>query len=151
MGVDGLTFGFGYGEAQAGSQANAAGVGGDDTHITGFANYAYGPVTFGYQMSEIQRAANAANGEVVDAWGLAYNVNDDLSISYGERTVTYDAPSGTDVDEEGEGIAIAYTMGSMTLAGTLNKIKNEGAASTGAGNTKKDSSDTFELNLSFAF
>ena len=144
MGVDGLTFGFGYGEAQAGSQANAAGVGGDDTHITGFANYAYGPVTFGYQMSEIQRAANAANGEVVDAWGLAYNVNDDLSISYGERTVTYDAPSGTDVDEEGEGIAIAYTMGSMKIAGNRNEVTANG------GTTGTDDSMT-EIALSFAF
>ena len=144
MGVDGLTFGFGYGEAQAGSQANAAGVGGDDTHITGFANYAYGPVTFGYQMSEIQRAANGANGEVVDAWGLAYNVNDDLSISYGERTVTYDAPSGTDVDEEGEGIAIAYTMGSMKIAGNRNEVTANG------GTTGTDDSMT-EIALSFAF
>ena len=38
--------------------------------------------------------------------------NDNLSESYGERTLTYDKP-GTDVDEEGEGIAVAYTMGSI--------------------------------------
>ena len=146
MGVDGLSFGFGYGEAQAGSQSNLAGVNGDDTHITGFANYAYGPVTFGYQKSEIQRASNGAIGEVTDAWGLAYNVNDDLSVSYGERTVTYDktGTAAVDVDEEGEGIAIAYTMGSMKIAGNRNEVTGNG------GTTGTDDSMT-EIALSFAF
>ena len=57
---------------------------------------------------------------------------------------------GTDA-QEATGFSASYTMGSMTLAGTLNNIKNEGAATTGAGNTNKAESDTFELNLSFAF
>ena len=42
-------------------------------------------------------------------------------------------------------------MGSMTLAGVLNKVDNEGTAgATGANNTNRNS-ETFEVNLSFAF
>ena len=41
-------------------------------------------------------------------------------------------------------------MGSMTVAGALNSIDNQGAGATGAGNTTANN-DMFEINLSFAF
>ena len=41
-------------------------------------------------------------------------------------------------------------MGSMTLAGVVNDITNQGAGATGAGNTTANN-ETFEINLSFAF
>ena len=51
LGVDGLAMGFGYGEAEAGQMDQAAGTTYGDEHMTAFANYSVGPVTFGYQMS----------------------------------------------------------------------------------------------------
>ena len=144
MGIDGLSWGTGYGEAEAGAQTNAAGSYADDKHWTVFANYAMGPATFGYQISAIQRGANGASGENADAWGLAFNINDNLSVSYGEREVEYDAASATKVTEEGEGIAVAYTMGSMKIAGNRNEVQNN------AGTTGNDDSMT-EIALSFAF
>ena len=144
MGIDGLSWGTGYGEAEAGAQTNAAGSYADDKHWTVFANYAMGPATFGYQMSGIQAGANGTAGENVDAWGLAFNVNDNLSVSYGEREVEYDKASATNVTEEGEGIAIADTMGSMKIAGNRNEVQNN------AGTSGSDDSMT-EIALSFAF
>ena len=144
MGIDGLSWGTGYGEAEAGAQTNAAGSYADDKHWTVFANYAMGPATFGYQISAIQRGANGASGENADAWGLAFNINDNLSVSYGEREVEYDKASATNVTEEGEGIAVAYTMGSMKIAGNRNEVQNN------AGTTGNDDSMT-EIALSFAF
>ena len=144
MGIDGLSWGTGYGEAEAGQETNAAGSYADDKHWTVFANYAMGPATFGYQMSGIQAGANGTAGENVDAWGLAFNVNDNLSVSYGEREVEYDKASATNVTEEGEGIAIAYTMGSMKIAGNRNEVQNN------AGTSGSDDSMT-EIALSFAF
>ena len=41
-------------------------------------------------------------------------------------------------------------MGSMTIAGVVNSIDNQGSAATGAGNTTTNN-ETFEINLSFAF
>jgi hypothetical protein len=51
LGVDGLAIGAGYGEKATGEQS-ASVPGGDDEHLTIFANYSMGPVTFGVQLSE---------------------------------------------------------------------------------------------------
>jgi outer membrane protein OmpU len=144
MGVDGLAWGLGYGEAEAGSFDNTAGDEQDDKHVTAFANYSMGAFTVGYQASEIQAGAVGGNGQVVDAWGVAFNVNDNMSISYGEREVEFDKPSATNVTEKGEGIAVSYTMGSMKIAGNRNEVKdNDGTAAS-------DDSMT-EIAVSFAF
>jgi len=145
MGLDGLAWGLGYGESEAGEQANAAGTtGSNNEHSTVFANYSAGPVTFGYQISRIANNGNGATDENVDQWGIAFNVNDDLSVSYGEREVEFEKASATNVTEDGEGIAIAYTMGSMKIAGNRNEVANNG------GTTGSDDSMT-EIALSFAF
>ena len=144
FGVDGLAWGVGYGEAEQGEQTNAAGMKNDDIHHTIFANYSFGPATVGYQYSDIQSGANGTAGQLADAWGIAFNVNDSLSVSYGEREVEFDKASATNVTEKGDGIAIAYTMGSMKIAGNRNEVKNNN------GTTGSDDSMT-EIALSFAF
>jgi outer membrane protein OmpU len=144
VGIDGLSVGAGYGEAETGTVDAKTGSGGDSIHMTAFANYSYGPVTVGYQKSDIDLATTGANGEIADAWGVAFNVNESLSVSYGEREVEYDKPSATNVTESGEGVAIAYTMGSMKLAGNRNEVSSNGGTS-GAND------EMTEIALSFAF
>ena len=144
MGVDGLAWGVGYGEAETGSFNATAGDAQESTHSTAFVNYSFGPITAGYQMSEIQAGGVGGTGEVVDAWGLAFNVNDNMSISYGEREVEFDNPSAANVTENGEGIAVSYTMGSMKIAGNRNEVSdNDGTASSNDSMT--------EIAVSFAF
>ena len=138
LGVDGLAMGFGYGEAEAGSNT------GDNEHMTLFANYSTGPVTFGIQMSEIDKAGTAGIDEDADAWGIAFNVNDNLSVSYGQRDVEYKNPTSTNVTEEGEGVAIAYTMGSIKIAGNINEVQDNN-------NTLNSDDSMTEIALSFAF
>ena len=121
MGVDGLAWGVGYGVAEAGEQSNLSGSDDNDEHMT-VANYSTGPVTFGAQLSDIRSGSNGT--KLTEAIGIAFNVNDDLSISYGEREVEFGTAGGTHVTEEGDGIAIAYTMGSMKIAGNRNEVKN---------------------------
>ena len=145
FGMDGLAWGIGYGEAENGTVATAGvGDGGDDEHMTLFANYTIGPVTAGYQVSNIDNGSGGATDEAVDQWGIAFNVNDSLSLSYGERDVEFEKPSATNVTENGEGIAIAYTMGSMKIAGNRNEVTNNG------GTTANNDAMT-EIALSFAF
>ena len=115
----------------------------DDEHRTAFLNYTMGSATFGYQISRIEEGKQSGTDENTDAWGIAWNVNDNLSVSYGERTLTYDKP-GTDVDEEGEGIAISYTMGSMKIAGNRNEVSNNDG-------TANASDEMTEIAVSFAF
>ena len=146
MGVDGLAWGVGYGEAENGTQASTKAHGPleDDSHMTAFANYTMGSVTFGYQMSHFGNGARGGKDENTDMWGIAWNVNENLSVSYGEREVEFDAPSAANVTEDGEGIAVSYTMGSMKIAGNRNEV------TANNGSTGSDDSMT-EIALSFAF
>ena len=141
--VDGLSVGAGYGEAAGGEEAGTL-PGGDTEHMTAFANYSVGPATFGYQMSNIDKGGAAAVDQEVAAWGLAFNINENLSVSYGERDVTFLNPSAADIEENGEGIAVAYTMGSMKIAGNRNEVTNNDG-------TSGSSDQMTEIAVSFAF
>ena len=140
MGVDGLAIGLGYGEAENGSAADSSD--GDDEHMTAFANYSVGPVTFGYQMSEITKGTKGSANQEISAWGIAFNVNESLSVSYGEREIAHQ--TDTNIDEKFDGIAVAYTMGSMKIAGNMNDVSdNDGVAGSNDSMT--------EIAVSFAF
>ena len=118
MGAPGLTWGLGYGE----KEANAVRT---DEHSTIFANYSAGMATFGYQMSEITSGATGGTDELTDAWGIALNVNDNLSISYGEREIEHMKAAATHVTEDIQGTAVAYTMGSAkVINGSVNSNSN---------------------------
>ena len=138
---DAISAGVGYGQiANAGKDVTTTD---DDEHRTAFLNYTMGSATFGYQISRIEEGKASGTDENTDAWGIAWNVNDNLSVSYGERTLTYDKP-GTDVDEEGEGFAVAYTMGSIKIAGNHNEVTNNAG-------TAGSNDEMTEIALSFSF
>ncbi len=144
LGVDGLSWGAGYGENDPGEQANTAGEPGDDEHFTGFINYAMGPMTVGYQEAHIAKGAVGGTNETTQAWGVAFAVNENLSVSYGEREVEYSKAGSAHVTEDGEGIAVAYTMGSMKIAGNMNEVSdNDGTAGS--------NDEMTEIAISFAF
>ena len=142
IGLPGFAVGAGYGEVDPGTEKDTA-PGGNTEHATVFANYSFGPATAGYQISTIDKGTVGSVDEEAHRWGLAVNVNDNLSVSYGESTVEYIKPSATNIDEEISGIAVAYTMGSMKIAGNRNEVENL----DGAGG----SDSMMEIALSFAF
>ena len=82
-------------------------------------------------------------------YAVSYAMSEELTVSLGRNEVGYEAGAGKS-DQEATGISASYTMGSMTLAGVMNDITNQGSAATGAGNTTSNN-ETFEVNLSFAF
>ena len=143
VGLDGLSWGAGYGETDDKPETSAFVKSGDE-HATAFITYSSGPVTIGYQESSINYGAAATASEEAQAWGIAFNVNDSLSVSYGEREVEYGTVSAAHVTEKGEGIAIAYTMGSMKIAGNRNEVADNG----GSAGTHDEMT---EIALSFAF
>ena len=145
LGVDGLAIGAGYGEAETGSGTGT--TQGDAQHSTAFANYSIGPVTLGYQMSYINSNVNGVFDQEAKRWGVAFNVNENLSMSYGEADTVFDAAAlrtTTDVTENVEGIAIAYTMGSIKVAGNMNEGSDMGGVA-GANDSMT------EIAVSFAF
>jgi outer membrane protein OmpU len=144
LGIDGLALGAGYGESSVGTTAVAAGTTGDKTDLTGFVNYSIGPVTAGYQQSTEDAGSNGGVSQYSTRWGVAFNVNENLSISYGEAETEFSNPSAADVTESIDGIAIAYTMGSMKIAGNRNEASNMGGVAA-AGDAMT------EIAVSFAF
>jgi outer membrane protein OmpU len=97
----------------------------EDDLTTMFATYTMGPVSVGYQVTDID--TEAANSSIeTDHYGISFAVNENLSVSYGEHTVDFDASTS---DQESKGISASYTAGSMSFVLVNNKKENaEGTA-----------------------
>jgi outer membrane protein OmpU len=115
-------------------------------HNTIGLKYAYGPVTVGYQINDEDNSA-ADNTVAADEdlettiLGVSFMVNENLSISYGEHTTTSTATGA--VDQELDGVSIAYSMGGMTISA----YQNEGENISNVAGT----SEATEILVSFAF
>ena len=150
LGVDGLALGAGYGQVENGQQKvdGGASATGDQKDMTGFVNYSIGPVTLGYQMSYEDNMATTAGATTADQeatrWGIAFNINENLSISYGEAETEFKNAAASNVTEDIEGVAIAYTMGSVKIAGNRNEGSNMGG-------TNGANDEMTEIAVSFAF
>jgi outer membrane protein OmpU len=140
-----------YAVAYTGYEGLTLGYGADENGLLGTAQidaetmyikYAYGPIVVGMQESETN-ANSSANSDEFSAMGISYIVSDDLTISYGESA--YDAGDKAS-DEEHTMIGASYTMGSMSLAVSVNDVKN-----MGGGTTSLDDVQGYELALSFVF
>ena len=105
---------------------------------TYFATYAYGPLSIGYQVADID---NGTTNFDTDVYGVSFNVNDALSVSY-QYGETSGYGGGND-QAEFEGISAAYNIGPMAISFTDNTGKNMN------GTTNDD--DNRELNLSMSF
>jgi len=148
--VDGLDVGFGYGEN---SSSNAiAGSTKDQSSIVGYANYTMGSFTVGYTQGETSGGTAATSAQIMSAYGIAFNVNDNLSVSYNDHEIEYKKTAATNsaqttqanVTQSSTGIAIAYTMGGAKLAMQNNEMDNVSGAT---GTNDKIT----EISLSLAF
>ena len=135
-GYEGLTLGYAMGEN------NAAGGTGNTDNDTMYVKYAYGPVTVGYQKSEID-ANTATDTDEWDAYGITYAVSDSISVGYAEST--YDAGSSA-TDQENSNLSVSYTAGGMTLAAGFAEEKNRGGLTTAVNDVKG-----YDISLAFAF
>ena len=109
--------------------------------MTAGVTYVAGMVTVGFQTTSID--ASAANSDVDrNHIAASFAVNENLSVSYGMSTVEFE--SAAKVDQEDSGVAVSYTMGSMTLGAFMNNSDDVG------GTTGSEDSIT-EVSLAFAF
>jgi outer membrane protein OmpU len=147
IGMDGLTLYAGTSTIDA---VNGAAQGGDLTEHTAAIKYAVGGFTFGYQYSQENKkgvGATAVSNYENDMWGVAFNVNDDLTISYNNAESAQDKiGAGTDTTLEASSIQLAYTMGGASIRIAEATVDNKAYAS-GAAN----SMDGTTISLSLAF
>jgi len=126
-----------YGAERENTTPSAAGADANRDEFNGvwYAKYNFGPVSIGYSESYVDSGVSQASVVATDSpktlrtsagiiegnqIGIAFNVNDNLSISYTESTETYDAQDDAstaidDVDMEVDAIQIAYSMGGMSI------------------------------------
>jgi len=120
--VEGLSIGGGIGTNMNDATGRTTE---EDDLSTAFATYTMGPVSVGYQKTEID--TEAANSDIeAEHYGISFAVNENFSISYGERNVEFDAFAS---DEESKGVSASYTAGSMSFVLVNNQKDNaEGTA-----------------------
>jgi hypothetical protein len=126
------------------------GMSGDRTQYVYGATYAVGSVTVGYQESR-DNMQNTAVGAVTSyysnqAFGVSFNVNDNLSLSYGSHKSDRNLNSGTSVELEAESLQLAYTMGGMSIKVAESSVDN-GSYTSGTG--KDRDGTTVALSLAF--
>ena len=119
----------------------------DEFNGSMFVNYNFGPVSVGYQQTYFDAGVTHSTNDLTttevktvgtsggifegEAMSIAFNVNDNLSISYSEVEDTYDAQSnvkgGTevaDVTMKTESLQVAYSMGSMSVKAYSTETSN---------------------------
>ena len=131
--IEGLTIGAGTGN-------DRPTVAIDNDVTTMFATYTMGPVSVGYQVTEID--AEAANTDIeTDHYGISFAINENLSVSYGEHSVDFEASTS---DEDSSGFSAAYTAGSLSFHLVNNEKLNAAGTSTA-------DSEMVELKMKMAF
>ena len=116
------------------------------------ATYATGSFTIGYQQSVDNFNATAGSGTQYyenTAYGISFQVNDDLTLSYGshesERGRVHNGTTAP-VSLEAESLQLSYTMGGMSINFAESSVDN---ASYTAGSTADWDGRTIRLSLAF--
>jgi len=140
----GVNMGVGYGSESGSGGVNTS----DAEYMTGFATYAVGGATVGFQMSEATGGvAGAADNEVL-IYGASFSVNENLAISLNQMVNSYKKPGANgDVDAETTGIGASYTMGSAAVRVLASETQNLG----GANNIGTPDVEHVEVSLMLAF
>ena len=165
VGYDALTIGAYVAERENKNQDNTADVR-DEFNGSWFATYNFGPVSIGYSEAYVDAGLTTNTAEYTttnpktvgtsggivesESMSIAFNVNDNLSISYGETEETYDAQDHEssaveDVTQDIESLQIAYSMGGMSIKAYTTETTNPNYDS----DANKQVSNEIALGLAF--
>jgi len=138
----------------------------DDFQGIWYAKYSAGPVSFGYSSSYYDSGLIGSGGSAntaktvgtatgvfeMEQMSVAFNVNDNLSISWTDGEDTYDAQSnvkgGTevvDVSQDTDALQVAYSMGGMSIKAYRMETSNPAYDGNAAASEKS------EVSLGLAF
>jgi len=163
--TEGLTLGI-YGDIRENVQNRSTALDAvrDQFSGTWYAKYSAGPVSFGYQTSYFDSGLAAANvvaaspatvgtsGGLFEAetMSIAFNVNDNLSLSWTDTDDTYDIQDAAttalaDVTQSTDALQIAYSMGGMSVKAYRMTVSNPNYDSDAT------SAEKSEISLGLAF
>ena len=132
-GMEGLTVGYAQQDVEVTTNTT-----GDES--TMYAKYAIGGITVGIQMSENDMESGTDYEST--GIGVSYQVNDDLTLSYGNHEI--EAVSSGNPDQEAAALGFSYTMGSMSISGAIHDGDNIANSST-------NSREIYSLGVAFNF
>ena len=145
----GLTVGAG--------QENVSSNSGNDAeaeNVTAYALYTMGPVSVGYQGYYLNNGTASNLGTAAgadysgDAIGIAFNVNDNVSIGYQKVSEDKEAYTSTaGVTRDIKSLSAAYSSGGMTMS--IQQTDTDNYAMDAAGSELD--TETVQVTLSFAF
>ena len=132
-GMEGLTVGYAQQDVEVTTNTKS-----DES--TMYAKYAIGGITVGIQFSE----ADSEGGTDYESTGIgiSYQVNDDLTVSYGNHEI--EAVGSGNPDQEAAAVGFSYTMGSLSIGGAIHDGDNINNSST-------NSREKYSLGLTFNF
>ena len=110
-----------------------------NTHIV----YSTGPISAGYRMGEVDKGGTGTDQEI-DAMSIAFNVNDNLSISVGTQDNKYDRNATADTTETVDGLSASYTMGATSIRAHFAESSNDGGVA-------QASAEYMEISLLLSF
>jgi outer membrane protein OmpU len=130
-GMEGLTVSAAVGENNAAA---------DQIDLSVFnIKYAMGPITVGYQANDSDRGTGV--DEDFTAYGISYQVNDDVAISYGASSLDY---GDAQEDQESSAVSVSFTAGGVAMSASHQTTDN-------VQGTDASDNSSYEINFSFAF
>jgi len=147
----GLTLGYGQEEVSSNSGNDA-----EATNQTAYALYTMGPVSIGYQGYFLDTGVAPKAGDTGgtadysgDAVGIAFNVNDQISVGYQKVSEDKEDIGGTvGANREIKSLAAAYSSGGMTVSIQQTDTDNSTMTSTASDEVNVEA---VQVTLSFAF
>ena len=124
-GVDGLTVYGGIAEVE--QFQNGSATNGDVEESVWGVKYAAGGFTVGYQVTDEETGNTSKTGYENTAYGITFNVNDDLSIGYNHTDSNQEGGSN---DAEADSLQAAYTMGGATFRIAQVDVANQSYGTT---------------------
>ena len=149
--MEGLVIGGGYSDGNSSAAAVAGHLDADSSTTLIQANYSMGMVSVGYRFAEkrVGTQGNATkiadNSSTIDAFAVAVNVNDQLTVSYAQQDRDlHRVGTLADVTEDTTALNAAYTIGAASVRGTF-------AESDNAAGIKSDKDEHMEISLVLSF
>ena len=143
--LDGVTLTTGFAEHDHNTAAKVD----DAFDVTAALNYATGPFSFGIQKKVHNEGESGTNGTTDAVFykdtviGIAYAINDDLSISYNNYESQRHNSGAANLRQESTAISIGYAIGGMSIGFTDAQTDNAAYAS--------GTDDTRTLSVKVAF
>jgi len=140
--IDGLTIGAGQ---SVNSSTDTSTTSSDTVESVANIVYTMGPVSAGYRMGESEDGTASAASHAITGWSVAFNVNDNFAVSYGELENEQNAIGATAaITEEVTGLSAAYTMGAASVRFNHSESSNDGHVSA-------VDDETTEISLALSF